>query len=90
MTKDISKIVTAAVIVEGTITYFNHFFISGEFSWQMISGLILGITTATVYEFDLPKCLGMKPKIPYFGCILTGILISRGSNYLYDFIRSLK
>ncbi len=89
MSEDISKIAIAAVLVEGIITYINEFFISGIAPWQMILSLVLGIIIAVAYKFDLPKYLKMESQIPYVGCILTGILISRGSNYIYDTLKAL-
>lgn len=87
--EDISKIAMIAIILEGTITYFKEFFVTGTFSWQMILSLILGIIVAVVYKLDLPKYLNIESHIPYVGCILTGILLSRGSNYLHDIFTSL-
>ena len=89
MSEDISKIAIAAVLAEGIITYINEFFISGIAPWQMILSLVLGIIIAVAYKFDLPKYLKMESQIPYVGCILTGILISRGSNYIYDTLKAL-
>lgn len=86
MRQDVSKMVMTAVLVEGIITYFNEFFVSGDAPWQMIFSLVLGIVVAIAYKFDLPKYLNMESNIPYVGCVLTGILISRGSNYVYDLI----
>lgn len=86
MKQDVSKMVMTAVLVEGIITYFNEFFVSGDAPWQMIFSLVLGIVVAVSYKFDLPRYLNMESNIPYVGCILTGILISRGSNYVYDLI----
>lgn len=89
MSEDISKIAITAMLVEGIITYINEFFISGIAPWQMILSLTLGIVIAVTYKFDLPKYLNMESQIPYVGCILTGILISRGSNYVYDTLKVL-
>ena len=89
MNKYISKMIMVAILIEGIVTYFNEFFISGNIPWQMICSLILGIITSVSYKLDLPKHLGLKSTIPYIGSILTGILISRGSNYLYDLINKL-
>lgn len=86
---DVSKMIMVAVLVEGIITYINEFFISGVAPWQMILSLVLGIVIAVAYKFDLPKYLKMESQIPYVGCVLTGILISRGSNYVYDTLKSL-
>ena len=89
MKQDVSKMVMAAVLVEGIITYFNEFFVSGDAPWQMIFSLVLGTLVAVAYKFDLPKYLNMESNIPYVGCILTGILISRGSNYIYDLLTKI-
>ena len=89
MKQDVSKMVMITVLVEGIITYFNKFFVSGSAPWQMIFSLVLGIVVAIAYKFDLPRYLNMESNIPYVGCILTGILISRGSNYIYDLISKL-
>lgn len=89
MKQDVSKMVIITVLVEGIITYFNEFFVSGNAPWQMIFSLVLGIVVAIAYKFDLPRYLNMESNIPYVGCILTGILISRGSNYIYDLITKI-
>lgn len=89
MKQDVSKMVMAAVLVEGIITYFNEFFVTGDAPWQMIFSLVLGIIVAVAYKFDLPKYLNMESNVPYVGCILTGILISRGANYIYDLLTKI-
>lgn len=89
MNQDISKMIMTAILIEGIITYFNEFFVSGIAPWQMIFSLILGIIISVAYKLDLPQYLNLKSSIPYVGSVLTGILISRGSNYLYDLITKL-
>ena len=89
MKQDVSKMVMAAVLVEGIITYFNEFFVSGDAPWKMILSLVLGTVVAIAYKFDLPKYLNMESNVPYVGCILTGILISRGANYIYDLLTKI-
>ena len=89
MNKYISKMIMVAIWIEGIVTYFNEFFVSGNIPRQMIFSLILGMVISVSYELDLPNHLGLKSTIPYVGSILTGILISRGSNYLYDLINKL-
>ncbi len=89
MNQDISKMIMTAILIEGIITYFNEFFVSGNAPWQMIVSLILGSIIAMAYKLDLPKYFGLKSDVVYVGSILTGILISRGSNYFYDLISKL-
>ena len=78
-----------AVLIEGIITYTNQFLVQENFCWQMALSLILGIFVAVAYKLDLPSYFNLKSDIPYIGCILTGILLSRGSNYVFDLIKSV-
>ncbi len=82
-------IITFAILIEGIITYLNQFIINGSFCWEMALSLVLGITVSVAYKLDLPKHFNLKSDIPYFGCIVTGILLSRGSNYMADLIQKL-
>ncbi len=78
-----------AILIEGIITYTNQFLIQENFCWQMALSLALGIIAAVAYKLDLPSYFNLKSDIPYVGCILTGILLSRGSNYVFDLITKI-
>ncbi len=89
MNNKIVEIASFAVLTESIITYFKEFFVYGDFSFSMLFSIILGIVIAVAYKLDLPEYLDLKSSIPYVGNILTGVLISRGSNYIYDILKAL-
>ena len=89
MKKEISKMLMVCIILEGIITYINDFFAIGELHYQMILSLIFGIFIAVAYKIDLLKLADIESEIPYIGCVLTGILFSRGSNYVHDILKTL-
>lgn len=89
MNEYMSKMIMATILIEGIVTYFNEFFISGNTPWQMIFSLILGVIISVSYKLDLPQHLGLESTIPYVGSVLTGILISRGSNYIFDLLNKI-
>lgn len=89
MNDKIISIFSLAILTESLITYFKEFFVNGDFSFSMLFSLILGTIIAIAYKLDLPEYLDLKSSVPYVGNILTGILISRGSNYLYDILTSI-
>ena len=89
MKNKIVSIMPLAIIIEATITYINQFFVGGEFCWEMLLSIVLGILISIAYEIDIPKYLNLRSRIPYLSNILTGILISRGSNYIYDLITKM-
>lgn len=82
-------IVCAAIIVEGIITYVKTFFVDGKIQWQMITSLVLGVVVALAYRLDLLALCGLVSAIPLIGQVLTGILLSRGANYIFDLIKLL-
>ena len=89
MNKDVSKLITICILVESMITYINSFFVVGEPHYQMVLSLIFGIFIAVAYKIDLIKIADIESDMPYIGSILTGILISRGSNYVYDLMSKI-
>lgn len=89
MEKKTFGFVCFAIIIEAIITYVNQFFVSGHFSWEMLASIVLGILVAVAYKLDIPKYFNLTSSLPYVGNILTGILLSRGSNYMFDLIDKL-
>ena len=81
--------VTFAILIEAIITYFNEFYVQENICWQLIFSLNLGIVVAAAYKLDLPLYFNLKSDIPYIGCVLTGILLPRGSNYIFDLLGEL-
>ncbi|WP_312694334.1 hypothetical protein [Caproiciproducens sp.] len=79
-----------SIIVEGLITYAKTFFVGGKQQWQMLVGIAMGILVALVYNVDIFALLGITAQVPYVGAILTGVLISRGSNYIFDLMKALQ
>lgn len=82
-------IASFAILIEVIITYLNQFFVQENFCWQMLFSVVLGIVIAVAYKLDLPAHFNLNSQIPYVGCVLTGILLSRGSNYLFELLKKL-
>jgi len=89
MNNEIIEIMSFAVLTESIITYFKEFFVNGDFSFSMLLSIVLGILIAVAYKLDLLEYLDLKSSIPYVGNVLTGVLISRGSNYIYDILKTV-
>ena len=83
-------LIYVAIIVEGIITYIKNFSSGEGFKWEMLAAMLIGILVAVVYNIDLFALVGLNGSIPFVGSILTGVLISRGSNYIFDLIKSLQ
>ena len=77
------------IFTAGIITYINNFFVSKEPKWQQVASLIVGEIMAFGYRADLLSLFGLEAVIPYLGIAMSGIVISRGSNYVFDFLKKL-
>ena len=79
-----------AVLIEAVVTYAKTFAIDKKIKWQMIAAVVLSIGVCLAYSLDIPALVGIEGSVPYVGNVITGILISRGSNYIYDLFGILK
>lgn len=83
-------LVLMAIVIEGVITYIKEIFVNKNVMWQQVLGIVLGIVVAVGYNADLFALFGLTSTIPLLGCVLTGILLSRGSNYIFDLVKQLQ
>ena len=79
-----------AIVIEGVITYIKEIFVNKNLMWQQLLGIVLGIVVAIGYNADLFALFGLTSTIPLLGCVLTGVLLSRGSNYIFDLVKQLQ
>ena len=75
-----------AIVIEGLITYAKTLVVERKLQWQILAAMVLGVGCALAFGVDLFEIAGIKANVPYVGEILTGVLLSRGSNYVYDLI----
>jgi hypothetical protein len=62
---------------------------TGKLSADKVGALIVGIALTVGTGLDLFALVGVPIHIPYLGMILTGILISRGANFIHDLLASV-
>ena len=87
---DFSMIIIMAILVEGVVSYAKTWVVERKIKWQQIAAVVFGILIAVAYNLDIPALVGLKTAIPFLGQMFTGILISRGSNYIYDLFKTVK
>lgn len=57
---------------------------------NLVGSLLVGILIAFIADVNIFALLDIDLKWPVVGVVLTGILISRGSNYIHDLVGKLK
>jgi hypothetical protein len=82
------QVLLTALLVEALITTLKPIYDKKK-GWQIdrLFSLLLGAGLCILIGVDLFALVGLSLKVPYVGSILTGILISRGSNSTHDLIK---
>lgn len=80
---------TAALLIEAVIETFKTIADCAKNDWKCIfsklGAIVVGIVIAFTYGLSLPDFFGFSAaNLPFISQILTGILISRGSNFIHD------
>lgn len=84
----LTAMVAFAILVEGTVEYIK-LGIQKKICAEIIGAFVFAVIVCLAYDFDLFAVLGVQAKIPYIGNVMTALVISRGSNYFFDFIGKL-
>lgn len=58
-------------------------------SLSRLGVMLFGVLMSLAAGIDIFKAVGVNLSIKYLGCILTGLLISRGSNLIHDLLGSI-
>lgn len=82
-------LVFLAVVVEGLITYAKMAVVDKAVQWQVVASIVLGVLVAVVYDCDLFALFDLSASLPFVGNVLTGVLLSRGANYISDLVKTL-
>lgn len=62
---------------------------SGKVSTDRIGALLVGLLLSVGTGSDIMEMVGVPMHIPYVGMVLTGLLISRGANFMHDILSSI-
>lgn len=87
---NVALIIAVAILIEGLVEYgknITEMFYSGEKKTaitQMVT-IVVGIALAFAFGANMFVPLGLTVN-HYIGMVLTGIVMSRGSNYVSDLI----
>lgn len=91
----ITLILVLAITVEALVQYFKNIVKTAlnrdfkAFATQL-AAIVLAVLVCFSTDADVYQLLGVTFAAPWLGVLLTGIVISRGSNYAADFIKRLQ
>ena len=85
----IVTIITIALLVEAILETLKMVWQEGKININTIGALIVGIAVSILAKIDIFAMQGISLSIPLVGWILTGVLMSRGANFIHDLFNKL-
>ncbi len=83
-------VLVIAAMVEAVWETLKMVWQEGNFSFDKLGALVIGLLVAFGSGIDVTELMGVQMKLPYLGILLTGILISRGANWMHDWIGKVR
>lgn len=87
---EIASLVIVAILVEAIWENLKMTYKEGAFSISMLGALLLGILVCILTKLDIFEIVGIEISIKIIGYILTGIIVSRGANFVNDLFKKLR
>lgn len=86
----IMQVVIMAILVEAFWETLKMVWQSGKIEFNRIGALVVGMVVAFTLGVDIFVAIGLNPMIGGVGIVGTGILISRGSNFIHDLFKKVE
>lgn len=85
-----AALVIVAILVEAIWENIKMVFPNKKFSISMLGSLLVSILICVLTKVDIFPVVGLSISIPVIGSILTGVIVSRGANFVNDLFTKLK
>ena len=87
--EEIMLVLAIALLGEGLTQYIKEIVIDKEMRKAHILSIVVGVALAFVFNGQLFEALDMTTIHPALDVALTGVVISRGSNHVYELIQKM-
>ena len=87
--QNLFMVIVVSIIAESVWETLKMVWQNGKLSIDRIGALLVSITITISTNIDIFTLFGLKTSIPFMGVILTGVLVSRGSNFVHDLLEKL-
>lgn len=87
---EFAQLVLIAILVEAIWENLKMTYDQKKLNINMLGSLLLGVLICILAKIDIFVIVGINLIIPFIGYILTGIIVSRGANFVNDLFKKLK
>jgi hypothetical protein len=87
---ELAKLVVLAMMGESIWESLKMLWQKGKLHIDRVGALAVGLLLAVGTGIDLFELVKIPLIVPYLGMVLTGILISRGANFIHDLLKRIE
>lgn len=84
-----AQLVIVAILIEAIWENIKMVWQNGKFSIDKIGSLVISILICILAKIDIFPIVNLPIIVPVIGSILTGIIVSRGSNFVHDLFNKI-
>lgn len=84
-----TQLVIVAILIEAIWENIKMVWQNGKFSIDKIGSLVISILICILAKIDIFPIVNLSIMVPVIGSILTGIIVSRGANFVHDLFNKI-
>ena len=87
---DYAQLIIIAILVEAIWENLKMIWDKNKLNINMLGSLLLSMIICTLAQINIFEIVGINLIVPIIGSLLTGIIVSRGANFVNDLFKKLK
>ena len=87
---DFAQLILIAILVEAVWENLKMVYNKKKININMIGSLVLSVLVCILARIDIFSIVKINLAVPFIGSALTGIIVSRGANFVNDLFKKLK
>lgn len=84
-----AQLVIVAILIEAIWENIKMIWQNGKFSIDKIGSLVISILICILAKIDIFPIVNLSIMVPVIGSIFTGIIVSRGANFVHDLFNKI-
>ena len=84
-----AQLIIVAILIEAIWENIKMVWQNGKFSIDKIGSLVISILICILAKVDIFPIVNLSIMVPVIGSILTGIIVSRGANFVHDLFNKI-
>ena len=85
-----TQLIIIAILVEAIWENLKMIWDKNKLNINMLGSLLLSMIICVLAQINIFKIVGINLIVPVIGSLMTGIIVSRGANFVNDLFKKLK